>query len=53
MEDIFISVTSREDIRRAIETCLRNFYGRDGSQVRVYMNCQLTGFTVDAVVEMS
>ena len=49
---VFIAVTSPEDIRRAVDVCLRNLYGQDGQQVRVYMNCQLSGPTIDAVVEL-
>lgn len=51
-EDIFIAVTSRDEIRRAVDTCLRNVFGQNGQQVRVYMNCQLQGPTVEAVVEL-
>ena len=51
-EDMFIAVTAREDIRRAVDTCLRNIYGKDGRQVRVYMNCQLGGRELEAVVEL-
>ena len=49
---VFIAVKSPEDIRRAVDVCLRNLYEQDGQQVRVYMNCELGGPTIDAVVEL-
>ena len=51
--DLFIAVTSREDIRAAVDSCLRSVYGRPGRRVCVYMNCQLSGPTIDAVVEVA
>ncbi len=51
-QGVFIAVTSPDDIRRAVDVCLRNLYEQDGQQVRVYMNCQLIGPTIDAVVEL-
>ncbi len=50
-EDIFIAVKSRDDLRVAIDTCLQNAFAVKGEKVRVYLNCEFTGSTVDAVVE--
>ena len=51
--DVFIAVKSRDELHRAIDTCLKNAYGQSGECVTVYMNCQLSGPSVDAVVEIS
>jgi hypothetical protein len=49
--DIFIAVKSRDDLRIAIDTCLQNAFSEQGKKVRVYLNCEFGGPTVDAVVE--
>ena len=52
-KDVFIAVLSRDDLRMAIDTCLQNAFADKGQRVKVYMNCQLTGPSVDAIVEVT
>lgn len=52
-KEIFIAVTSQDDIRFAIDTCLRGVYAKSGESVRVFMNCNLVGPQVDAIVEIA
>ncbi len=52
-DDLFIAVKSRDDLRRAIDTCLQNAFAQRGEQVKVYMNCQLNGPVIDALVEVT
>ena len=52
-EDLFIAVLSRDELRIAIDTCLQNAFAEQGQRVKVYMNCQLNGPSVDAIVEVT
>ena len=51
-KEIFIAVKTRDDIRMAVDTCLRGVYSQKGENVRVFMNCNLVGPTVDALLEI-
>jgi hypothetical protein len=51
--DVFIAVKTREDLRGAIDTCLKDVFAQQGNRINVYMNCQLSGASVDAVVEIA
>jgi hypothetical protein len=52
-EDLFIAVLSRDELRPAIDCCLQNVFAETGQTVKVYLNCEFTGPTVDAVVELA
>ena len=51
-QDLFIAVLSRDDLRPAIDTCLQNAFAELGEKVKVYMNCRLSGSSIDAIVEL-
>jgi hypothetical protein len=53
LKEIFIAVRSRDDIRMAVDTCIRGVYSQKGESVRVFMNCNLVGPQVDAIVEIA
>ena len=52
-EDMFIAVLSRDELRPAIDICLKNAFAGAGQNVNVYLNCQFSGPTVDAIVEFT
>jgi hypothetical protein len=52
-KEIFIAVKSRDDIRMAVDTCIRGVYSQKGEIVRVFMNCNIVGPQIDAIVEIA
>ena len=49
---MFIVVKVAGRIPRAVMCACAIFTSKDGEQVRVYMNCESGGPTIDAVVEL-
>jgi hypothetical protein len=51
--EMFAAVMTEEEIRPAIDTCLKNALGRDGVKIQVFTNGRLDVPVIAAVVKAS
>ena len=49
--EMFAAVTSEDQIRAAIDTCLKNALGKDGVKIQVFTNGRLDVPVIAAVVK--
>jgi len=50
---LFIAAKDNEEIRDAIDSCLKEALGEEGRKVHVYTNGSLVGPTINTVVEIT
>lgn len=51
--DMFAAVMSEDDIRTAIDTCLKNALARSGERVQVFTNGKLDGPIISTIVKIT
>jgi hypothetical protein len=51
--EMFAAVTSEDQIRPAIDTCLKNALGRDGVKVQIFTNGRLNVPVIATVVKVT